>query len=122
MNVALYGFATVQVAIGVLVFFLPRLLGWERALAGVPLLLREVYHVHALYLAITLWIFAGFTYAYGAAIGPLGICIGLFWAVRVGIQLFYYSPTHWRGRRRETLVHVAMLLVYGSMSAVYLMT
>jgi hypothetical protein len=119
---ALYFFAAVQTAIGVLVFFLPRVLGWEPALASAPRLLREVYHVHALFLALTLWIFAGLTIYTGGALGPLGFCIGVFWAVRVAVQLFYYSPAHWRGRRRETAIHLLLLTVYGSMSATYLVS
>jgi len=121
MTYSLYFFALVQIAIGSLVFLLPRLLGWRPALAAMPRLLREVYHVHALFLALTLWIFAGLTIHFGEAIGPLGTCIGLFWAVRVGVQLFYYSRDHWRGKAWETIAHVTLLAIYGSMSATYLL-
>ncbi|MHC4957414.1 MAG: hypothetical protein ACYTGN_03490 [Planctomycetota bacterium] len=89
--------------------------------------MREIYHVHAFYLSFTLWIFAGFTVAFGqqmlngdSAMLALARCIGAFWAVRVAIQLFYYSPEHWRGRPLETLAHVVLLAIYGSMSSVYL--
>ena len=119
MTYALNFFAAVQIAIGVLIFFLPRMLGWTASLSALPRLLREVYHVHALFLALTLWIFAGLTLYSGEALGPLGACIGLFWAVRVGVQLFYYSPAHWLGELRETCAHLALLAVYGSMSATY---
>lgn len=120
MTIALVFFAFVQVTIGVLVFFLPRLLGWRPALASMPALLREVYHVHALFLALTLWIFALLTLVRGPELGLIGKCIGTFWAVRVGVQLFYYSPAHWRGKRRETLAHAVLLLLYTGMSATYL--
>ncbi len=119
MTYLLYIFAALQIVIGVLVFFLPRMFGWQASLAALPRLLREVYHVHALFLALTLWIFAGLTFYSGAALGPLSVCIGLFWAVRVGVQLFYYSPAHWLGKVRETGVHLALLAVYGSMSVTY---
>lgn len=121
MSALLVFCGVVQIAIGLLIFALPRLLGWRPALAAMPDLLREVYHVHALFLALTLWIFGGLTLAYGSDIGPLGPCIGLFWAVRVGVQLFYYSPGHWWGRRRETCIHLLLLGLYGSMSATYLL-
>ena len=121
MTHALYFFAAAQIAIGCLVFLLPRILGWKPALAAMPPLLREIYHVHALFLALTLWIFAGLTIVYGTAIGPLGTCIGLFWLVRVGVQLFYYSPEHWRGKTRETCAHITLLALYGSMSVTYLL-
>jgi len=121
MTFALSFFAAAQIAIGVLVFFLPRILGWKPALAAMPALLREVYHVHALFLALTLWIFGGLTLACGTEIGPLGTCIGLFWAGRVGVQVFYYDQSHWLGKRAETAIHFALLLLYASMSVTYLM-
>ncbi len=124
MNTLLYACGLAQIAIGILIFALPRLLGWGPALASLPRLLREVYHVHAFFLAFTLFMFGGLTLRYGAnlktELGPLATCIGLFWAARVGVQLFYYSPAHWRGRSRETLAHGVLLLVYGTMSATYL--
>jgi hypothetical protein len=104
-------FGAAQIAIGLLNFALPRLLSWRPALAAMPLLLRQVFHVHVFFLALTLFIFGGLTLAYGRELGPLGPCIGLFWLARVGAQLFYYSPSHWRGRLgphggflRQTLV------------------
>ena len=121
MSALLVFFGVVQIAIGLCNLALPRMLGWRSALAGVPDLLREVYYVHALFLTLTLWIFGGLTLAYGSEIGPLGPCIGLFWAVRVGVQLFYYSPGHWWGRWRETCIHLLLLALYGSMSATYLL-
>jgi hypothetical protein len=124
---ALHFFALVQAVIGVLVFLLPKALGWQPALAAMPRLMREIYHVHAFYLSFTLWIFAGFTVAFGdqmvagdAAMGALAFWIGVFWAVRVAIQLFYYSPRHWRGKPRETVVHLVFLVVYALMSSAYL--
>ncbi|MEM8882445.1 MAG: hypothetical protein AAGD14_00075 [Planctomycetota bacterium] len=122
MNDLLYFFAVAQIGIGCLMFALPRLLDWRPALEAMPTLLREVYYVHAFFLSFTLWIFGGLTLAYGDAIGPLGIGIGLFWAARVVVQLFYYDSSHWRGKRRETVIHFILLGLYGAMSVTYLMT
>ena len=55
------------------------------------------------------------------AMGPLAPCIGIFWAVRVGVQVFYYDQAHWLGKCPETIIHFALLFLYASMSVTYLM-
>ena len=128
MKTALLFSAAAQAAIACLNLALPRLLGWKRVLANGPTLLREVYYVHAFYLSLTLVYFAGFTAFRADAIlagDPLARlvarAIGVFWAIRVGIQFFYYSPSHWRGKPREILAHVVLTVLYGFMAGLYLM-
>jgi hypothetical protein len=50
----------------------------------------------------------------------LAAAVGLFWAIRTALQVFYYSTSHWRGQVQRTLIHVALLLLYGGMATVYL--
>jgi len=119
MTIALIVCALIQIAIGVLNFFLPRMLGWRPALDRLPLLVREVFWVHLFFLAVTLFIFGGLTLWQGTALGPLAFCIGLFWAFRVAIQLVYYDPSHRQGKRFETIVHWTLLVVYSGMATVY---
>ena len=102
MELTLRIFGVAQIALALLNFAIPRMLGWGPALAAAPPLLRQVFHVHVFFLAFTLCIFGGLTLVHGSHLGPLGPCIGAFWLARVGVQLFYYSPEHWRGRPRET--------------------
>ena len=47
-----------QLAIAVLNLFLVRLLHWQKDLSRMPLLLREVFQVHAWFISVTLTIFA----------------------------------------------------------------
>lgn len=120
--------AIVQMVVAALALFLTQLLGWKHELERVPLLLKQVFHVHSWFISLTLAIFAVLTLRFASEMadgdrGPatwLAGAIGVFWAVRTVLQIVYYSPSHWRGRTGPTVVHIALLLVYGSMSAVYL--
>ena len=127
MSHALQIAAALQLLVAVLNLFLPRILAWRDALATIPDLLREVYYVHAFFVSLTLAIFATLTFGFGEAMlaGQTGMralarAIGIFWAVRVATQGFYYSSAHWRGKARRTAIHVALLFMYGGLSVVYL--
>ena len=45
--------AVVQIVVSVINLALPRLLGWRECLAALPLLVREVFHVHLFYISVT---------------------------------------------------------------------
>src|SRR5258706_10408422 len=56
--------AVAQMAIAVLNLFLVPLLKWREDLARMPLLLREVFQIHAWFISITLTIFAAMTWRF----------------------------------------------------------
>lgn len=122
--------AVAQLAIALLNFSLVRLLDWKRDLAQMPLLLREVFHVHMWFISVTLLIFGVITWRFAPemAHGGAEICrwlaagIGSFWAIRAVLQITYYSSSHWRGNIGRTLAHMALLLTYGGFAAIYLRT
>ena len=119
-----------QLAIAVLNLFLVRLLHWQKDLSRMPLLLREVFQVHAWFISVTLTIFAAMTWRFAAEMAGhanpacqwLAAGIGLFWAVRIVLQVTYYSSRHWRGQFGRTLVHVALPIIYGGFASLYLGT
>ena len=120
--------AGLQLAISALNLFLVPLFKWKADLARMPLLLREVFQVHAWFISVTLGIFAIMTWRFAPemAVGAnpvcrwLAGCIGIFWAIRTVLQVSYYSSSHWRGQTGRTLAHVALLLIYGGFGFVYL--
>ena len=124
----LYLAATLQLGIAVLNLFLVQLLKWEEDLKRVPLLMREVFHVHAWFISITLAIFGVMTLRFAPEIagGTNPVCrwlaagIGTFWAVRTVLQVSYYSSSHWRGKFGRTVIHVLLLIIYGGFAALYL--
>ena len=119
--------AAAQLAIALLNLWLVRLLDWKADLDRMPLLLREVFHVHCWFVSITLGIFGATTLRFADAMAAsnnetcrwLTAGIGLFWAIRTVLQVTYYSGSHWHGRPVRTVMHVALLATYGGLALVY---
>ena len=122
--------AAAQLAIALINLFLVRLLGWKADLDRMPLLLRQVFHVHCWFISITLVIFGVTTLRFADAMAASGneACqwlaagIGIFWGTRTVLQVTYYSSSHWRGHPGRTAIHIALLAAYGGLALVYLLT
>src|SRR5258707_15818839 len=113
--------AALQLAIAALNLSLVPLFHWRQDLARMPLLLREVFRVHAWFISVTLAIFAVMTWRFAGQMAThtdpaaqwLAAGIGMFWAIRTFLQVAYYSSSHWRGKPARTVAHFALLLGYG---------
>ena len=120
--------ALAQFAVAILNLFLIRIMKWKPDLDRTPLLIREVFRIHVVFISIALSIFAALTWRFAVeiadALSPLAIwlaaAIGLFWLVRSAMQWLHYSASHWRGDALRTLIHWALFLGYGVMAVVYL--
>src|SRR6267378_7354071 len=90
--------AALQLGVALLNLFLVPLLKWKEDLARAPLLLREVFQVHAWFISVTLTIFGLLTWRFATdlaahtnAIGGWSAAgIGIFWAIRAVLQITYY--------------------------------
>src|SRR6266550_3373994 len=90
IDLALRVAAVAQFGIAILNLFLVRIMNWKPDLERAPLLIREVFHVHVIFISITLSIFALLTWRFvheiASAANPLAIwlatAIGMFWIVR----------------------------------------
>jgi hypothetical protein len=117
-----------QFLIAMLNFVIIPLMHWQEDLDRMPLLLRQVFHVHCWFIAGTLIIFSTLTCRFA---GPMtssaepvyrwiAALIGSFWAIRAVLQFAYYSGSHWRGIPSRTTVHIILMLVYPAFAIVYL--
>ena len=119
--------ATGQLCIAILNLFLVRIMGWREELARISLLIRQVFHIHVLFISLTLAIFAALTFRFAPAISThpepidrwLAFGIGLFWAVRAVLQVTYYSSSHWRGIPSRIVVHMILLVTYPAFALTY---
>src|SRR5438874_10927738 len=120
--------ALAQFAVAILNLFLIRIMKWKPDLERAPLLVREVFRIHVVFISITLSIFGALSWRFAdeiaRAASPLAIwlavAIGLFWFVRSVMQWLHYSASHWRGNSLRTLIHWALFFGYGAMGVVYL--
>ena len=129
MKEALCIAAAAQLLVAGLNLFLVRIMKWEEEVARMPQLVREVFHVHAWFITITLVIFGVVTIRFAGELAAgtndlgrwLAAGIGVFWLIRLLMQFFYYNSSHWRGKRAETIVHIVLIFLYGSFAGVYLL-
>ncbi|MFT4640849.1 MAG: hypothetical protein ACI8T1_004182 [Verrucomicrobiales bacterium] len=93
---ALQAAAIGQIALAILNFTLPTMLGWHGELAKLSQLPREVFHVHSWFISITVALFGVLTwrFAHDFATGSsvIGTWLakgdGIFWAIRLVIHFF----------------------------------
>ena len=127
LETVLYAVAAAQLAVAVINLFLVRLLGWRSELERMPLLVREVFMVHAWFISITLAIFGTLTMRFAPEFAArshevfrwLAAGIGAFWALRTVLQITYYSSSHWKGRLDRTIIHILLLTTYGGLAGAY---
>jgi len=127
LELALRAAAIAQFAVATLNLFLIRIMKWKPDLDQTPLLIREVFHIHVIFISITLSIFALLTWRFvheiATAANPLAIglatAIGIFWIIRSVMQWLHYSASHWRGSTARTLIHWTLFLGYGAIAVVY---
>ena len=127
LDLALRAAAIAQFAVAILNLFLIRIMKWKPDLERAPLLVREVFRIHVVFISITLSIFGALSWRFAdeiaRAASPLAIwlavAIGLFWFVRSVMQWLHYSASHWRGNSLRTLIHWALFFGYGAMAVVY---
>lgn len=128
LEIALRGAAIAQFGIALLNFSLVPFMRWKPELDRLPLLIREVFQVHLVFISVTVAIFAVLTWRFAHAIATasepmadwLALAIGIFWGLRSIMQWTSYSSEHWRGDAARTLAHWLLFLGYGSFAVVYL--
>src|SRR4029077_19472242 len=87
LELALRVVALAQFAVAILNLFLIRMMKWKPDLERVPLIIREVFRIHLIFISITLSIFGAlswrFAYEIASASSPLtiwlAVAIGFFW-------------------------------------------
>jgi hypothetical protein len=103
----------------------PRYFGWRQELPRLSLINRQMMRVHALFIALVLLMIGALclTSAQELTTTVLGhriaFFLGLFWALRLLVQLFGYSSRLWKGKTFETVVHLAFSVIWSYVSAVF---
>lgn len=116
-----------QLGLSILNLALPRGMKWSVELDRLPLLIKQVFYVHVLFISVTCATFAVMTLRFAAPMAAgeipacrwLAGCIAAFWGIRTLVQVAYYSSSHWRGQPLRTLVHIFCLVIYASFATVY---
>ncbi len=99
---------------------------WQRELAQLSLLTRQVFLVHGFFIALVLvMIGACSLFCTDALIGSGSLSrvvlsgLVVFWLCRLVFQLFVYDPAIWRGRRFYTIMHVVFSIFWAYVVLAY---
>ncbi len=116
------------VALGLAHSFFGRYFKWEKELAQLSLLTRQMFLVHCFFISLVIVSMGACTLFYTNALlgsGTLSrvVLTGflVFWLIRLAFQFFVYDSAIWRGRRFYTTMHVVLsmlwiyvVLIYGA--------
>lgn len=114
------------VVLAVIHAFFPKYFNWRAELSSLSLINREMVYVHTFFIAFILFLMGILCLTESDALihTVLGrkICLGfgLFWTVRLLIQIFGYSPVLWKGKRLEMTVHIIFSILWTYLSYIFL--
>lgn len=121
--IQLIGYGLILLALIHAIF--PRAFDWKNQLATLTLINRQLMTVHTFFIALTVFLMGVLcvTSADQLTTTPLGkkILFGLaiFWAIRLLTQLFWYSPDLWKGKIRETSIHILFLIIWTTITIIF---
>ena len=108
-ELALYVVAAGQLGIAILNLFLVRLLDWRAELERMPLLVREVFTVHAWFISVTLAIFGAVTFRFAPEFAAASHEVFRWLAAgigeRYGLHTTLSAVRNIRGVRKANMVH-----------------
>ena len=105
----------------------PRYFNWKEELRPLSLMNRQIMTIHTFFIALVVLLMGILCLTSageltGTALGKkIAFGFGIFWATRLVVQFFGYSPALWRGKTFETVVHVVFALLWTYLSVVFLM-
>ncbi len=96
-----------------------RYFNWQRELAQLSLLTRQIFLVHCFFIALLVVMIGACSLFYTNALLASGalsrvVLTGfvVFWLSRLGFQFFVYDTAIWRGRRFYTVMHVVFSIFW----------
>jgi hypothetical protein len=116
------------IALALLHAFFPRYFKWRKELRSITLLTRQIHYVHTFFIALVILLIGllcvtSASDLINTALGrKIAFGIFVFWTCRLFLQFFGYSSALWKGKRFETVVHVASSCLWVFLSAIFGLT
>jgi hypothetical protein len=106
-------------------FFFPKRFNWDKEFSNISLLNRQMIYVHTFFIALIVFLIGILCISSSRDLVNTGlghrICLGLgiFWACRLFIQFFGYSPELWKRKKFETSIHILFSMVWTYLTAIF---
>lgn len=104
----------------------PKYFNWKEELSSLSTMNRQMMIVHTFFISLTVFLMgllcltSATDMIYTKFGKTISLGFGIFWSIRLFIQLFGYSSTLWKGKIFETTMHVLFSLFWIYLSGVFL--
>lgn len=113
------------IALGLVHVIFPRYFKWKVELKPLSLINVQMMYVHTFFLALTVLLMGVLCFTFyddiiNTRLGhAIALGLSIFWGFRLVFQFFVYSPSLWRGKTFETVVHIVFALFWTYMTVVF---
>ena len=103
----------------------PRYFNWKKELSSLSLINRQMMMVHTFFIALTVLLMGllCLTSTMELIQTELGrkvsLGLGIFWSCRLIVQFFGYSSKLWKGKKLETVIHIASIFYWSYMILIF---
>ena len=114
------------IVLALLHIIFPKYFNWSKELKSISLINRQMMTVHTFFIALTVFLMGllcltSSTELIETTLGKkISLGLGVFWIIRLFIQLFIYSPNLWKGKTFETSVHILFSMLWSYLSIVFI--
>ncbi len=119
---------TLLIALALMHIAFPKYFNWKEELKSLSLINRQMMTVHTFFIALTLFLMGLLCFTCSSELvetnlgKKIALGLGIFWTIRLFIQLFGYSTNLWKGKKFETFIHIVFSLLWAYLSFIFLTT
>jgi hypothetical protein len=118
MEINLNVIGIILVLLGLSHAIFPKYFKWVDELSALSLINRQMMYVHTFFIALSLFLMGLLCITSAEELietnlgNRIALGLGIFWGARLIIQFFGYSSTLWKGKRKESIVHIIFTLLW----------
>ena len=124
IHIKIIGFLLIALALVHIIF--PKYFNWGKELKFLSLINRQMMTVHTFFIAFTVFLMGllcltSTNELIETNLGKkISLGLGVFWTIRLFIQLFVYSSDLWKGKKFETVIHILFSIFWIYFSSIFL--
>lgn len=124
IHIKIIGFLLIALALVHIIF--PKYFNWSKELKSLSLINRQMMTVHTFFIAFTVFLMGLLCLTSSAELietslgKKISLGFGVFWTIRLFIQLFVYSKKLWKGKKFETSIHILFSIFWIYFSSIFL--
>jgi len=124
LNLNIIGWSLIFLALVHIIF--PKYFDWGKELSQLSLVNKQMMYVHTFFIGLMVMLMGIFCLwcideiIYTTLGHKVSLGLSIFWGIRLIFQIFVYSSSLWRGKRKETMIHIFFILLLSYYTLVFL--